>query len=135
MEPLELSDGVTIPKGTHFVIPSADPLMDPSIISDPNKFDPLRSYRKRLEPDEANRHQYIMTTNTEIHFGHGLFSCPGRFFAAIELKLILSHLLRHYELILPPGRERPVNQVADEKIFPDRKAVLLMRRRQGVLGM
>ena len=132
MEPLKLSDGVTIPEGTHFVIPSANPLMDPAITPNPHQFDPLRSYRMRLEPDEANRHQYTMTTNTELHFGHGRFSCPGRFFAAIELKLILCHLLRHYELMLPPGQERPVNQVADDNIFPNVKAVLLMRRRQEV---
>ena len=135
MESLKLSDGITIPKGTHFVVPSADPLMDATIIPDPSKFDPLRCYRKRLEPDEANRHQYTMTTNTELHFGHGRFSCPGRFFAAVELKLILSHLLRHYELKLPPGGERPVNQVADDNIFPNVEAVLLIRRRQGVAEM
>lgn len=132
MEPLKLSDGVTVPKGTHFVVPSADTLMDPAIVAEPTKFDPLRSYRQRLSPSEANRHQYTTTTNSELHFGHGRSSCPGRFFAAVEIKMILSHLLRGYELISPPGQGRPLNQVADDNIFPDPKAVLLIRQRKGV---
>lgn len=81
---------------------------------------------------KANRHQYTMTTSFDLHFGHRRFSCSGRFFAAIEIKMILFDLLRGYELIMPPGQGRPVNHVADDNIFPDPKAVLLIKRRNGV---
>lgn len=132
MDPLKLSDGVTIPKGTQFVVPSAEIGMDPTIIAEPTIFDPLRSYRQRQNPGEANRHQYTTTTSSELHFGHGRLACPGRVFAAVEIKLILSHLLRRYELINPPGQGRPVNQSASEFVFEDPNAVLLIRPRKGI---
>ena len=132
MDPLKLSDGVTIPKGTSIVVPVAEIAMDPTIIAEPTIFDPLRSYRKRQNPGEAHRHQYTTTTNTELVFGHGRLACPGRVYAAVVIKLILSHLLRRYELINPPGQGRPVNQSVSEFNFEDPNAVLLMRPRKGI---
>ena len=46
--------------------------------------------------------------------------------------MILAHLLRRYEPMLPPGQGQSVNQVADDNIFPDMKAVRLIRRRKGI---
>lgn len=40
-----------------------------------------------------------MTTSDEhFAFGHGRHACPGRFFVACELKLIMAHLLRNYDM-------------------------------------
>ncbi|KAG7001340.1 ent-kaurene oxidase [Physcia stellaris] len=132
MDPLKLSDGVTIPKGTQIGFPWAEIGKDPTIFDEPTKFDPLRSYRQRQNPGEGNRHQYTMTTSSELGFGHGRLACPGRVFAAVVIKLILSYLLRRYELINPPGQGRPVNQSVSEFNFEDPNAVLLMRPRKGI---
>ena len=132
MDPLKLSDGVTIPKGTQIVVPVADIAMDPTIIAEPTIFDPFRSYRQRQKPGEANRHQYTTTTSSELVFGHGRLACPGRVYAAVVIKLMLSHLLTRYELVNPPGQGRPVNQSASEFIFEDPNAVLLIRPRKGI---
>ena len=127
MEPLTLSDGICIPRGTHFVVASAPILMDPAVIPNAAEFDPLRFYRLRNASGEANRHQLTMTTSSELHFGHGKFSCPGRFFAAVELKMILAHVLLNYDLEYPQGMKRPVNMTADDNIFPDPAASLRIK--------
>lgn len=48
MVPITLSDGTYLPKDTHFVVPSAAKLMDPSVVRDPDVFDGFRSYRRRV---------------------------------------------------------------------------------------
>lgn len=133
MEPLKLSDGVVLPQGTHFVVASAPIMMDPINFPNPDEFDGFRFHRMRSDPKEANRHQFIMTTSSELHFGHGKFSCPGRFFAAAEIKMILSHILLEYKFKYPDGMGRPANMTADDNIFPDPAArVLIKHRNQGL---
>ncbi|RHZ63614.1 cytochrome P450 [Aspergillus thermomutatus] len=129
-EDLTLSDGTLLPKGTHFSMPSAAILQDPSVEPDANHFDGFRYYKKRLNPEEANKHQFAMTDNNNLHFGHGKFSCPGRFFASNEIKIIMAHLLTDFEFKYPPGASRPRNLTADENLYPDPSARLLMRRRR-----
>ena len=83
----------------------------------------------RKNPDEDKPMQYAMTDKNHLHFGHGRFACPGRFFAANELKMILGELLLNYDFKYPKGQTRPVNINADEFLYPDPHARLLMRRR------
>lgn len=42
--------------------------------------------------------QFIATSPSYLGFGHGRHSCPGRFFAANELKLLIAYLLTRYEI-------------------------------------
>jgi cytochrome P450 len=133
-EPFTLSDGVQLPKGTHVAVASAPILMDPAVVPDPEKFDPFRSYRKRLEPGEGNRHLFAMTDKDHLHFGHGKYSCPGRFFAINEIKMIMCRLLLEYDFAYPENQGRPVNMTADENIYPDPAAKLLIKRRKNAGG-
>ena len=130
-QPLTLSDGTILPQNTHIAVASAPILIDPAIVSEPSKFDPLRSYRKRQESGEANKHLWAMTDKDNLHFGHGRYSCPGRFFAANEIKIIIARLLTVYDFKYPEGKGRPRNFTADENIYPDPKARLLVRKRHG----
>ena len=130
VQALDLSDGRRIPKGTHFVVPSAAVLMDPDILPNPEKFDGFRFSRPRTVAEESNHHQYTTTTNSQLHFGHGKYSCPGRFFASLEIKMMLCHILSNYDLKYPTGATRPVNMRADDNIFPNPEAKLMMSRRQ-----
>ncbi|KAE8375461.1 cytochrome P450 [Aspergillus bertholletiae] len=129
-EDLTLSDGTILPKGTHFSMPSAAVLQDKSVEPNADQFDGFRYYKKRLQPEEANKHQFAMTDNNNLHFGHGKYSCPGRFFASNEIKIIMAHLLTEFEFKYPPGASRPRNLTADENLYPDPSARLLMRRRK-----
>ncbi|KAF3480659.1 P450 monooxygenase No.2 [Arthroderma uncinatum] len=127
--PLTLSDGTHLPKGTHFSVPAAAILKDNENLPDADTFDGLRYYKIRQNPEEANRHQFAMTDTSNLHFGHGKYSCPGRFFASNEIKIILAHLLMDYEFKYLPGCSRPKNLTADENLYPDPSARLLMRKR------
>ena len=87
-----------LPKGTHIAMASAPILLDDKVTPNPLEFDPLRAYRKRLEPSEATRHQFATTDKDHLHFGHGKYSCPGRFFASNEIKIILAYFFLKYDI-------------------------------------
>lgn len=120
-----LSDGTTLPKGSRIMILN-DILRDPSIFSEPDKFDAYRFYNMRKLPGEENKHQFTTTAADALSFGHGNFksiprimifvsltplpgrqACPGRFFASNEIKIILCLLLLQYEFRFEPGYAPP----------------------------
>ena len=101
MEPLTLSDGTYLPKGTFIAVAAASTLLDLEVTPDPETFDAFRSYRKRLEPGESAHHQYATMDKDHMHFGHGKHVCPGRFLAVNELELILGCFLLNYDLKYP----------------------------------
>lgn len=102
---------------------------DADNLDNPAEYDGFRYYKQRLEEGQGTHHQFAMTDKNNLHFGHGKFSCPGRFFASNEIKIILAHLLLNYDFKYPVGQTRPVNLSADENLYPDPSARLLMRRR------
>ncbi|KAK9775109.1 putative Cytochrome P450 monooxygenase [Seiridium cardinale] len=134
--PLKLSDGTCLPVGTHFSMASDAIMHDSDQLpggGDPEVFDPFRYVRLREDPDHPenlNRFQFAMTDNSSLHFGHGKFACPGRFFASNEIKLLLSYLLLRYDFKYPVGQTRPQNLSADENLYPDPSARVLIRKRQ-----
>ena len=133
-KPVTLSDGTHLPKGTHICF-AADPIqMDPqNIPGNPQEFDGFRFARKRedtSDPNNANRFQLASVDRTSLHFGAGRYGCPGRFFASAVIKIMFSHILLHYDFKYPEGKSRPKNMYADENIFPDPTATLLMRKRE-----
>ncbi|KAH7304696.1 putative cytochrome P450 [Stachybotrys elegans] len=141
-KPLQLKDGPTLPAGTHFAMASDAVLHDAAYLpgatqgANTAEFDPFRYSKLREEAvakgnsEAGNRYQFATTDNSSLHFGHGKYSCPGRFFAANEIKLILARLLLDYEFKYPEGQGRPVNLSADENLYPDPNARVMMRRRQ-----
>lgn len=96
---------------------------DHALYPSPLEFRPLRFYELRQRSSEdAKRHQLTSTGPANLAFGYGTSACPGRFFAAVEMKLILAHLLIHYEFKFPDGQvSRPANVHVDERIWPDRE--------------
>ena len=129
MKDISLHDGTQIPKGTRVAFSSYDILMDPTVVPDPETFDGWRSYRKRQEGGQERRHSWALTDKDHLAFGHGKQACPGRHFAAAEIKIILSKLLQEYDFKFPTRQSRPRNFSLDENIFPDPFAKLMLRRR------
>ncbi|KAI0099189.1 cytochrome P450 [Nemania sp. FL0031] len=127
--PVKLSDGTLLPVGTHFCMASDSIMHDEELLPGAAKFDPFRYARLRDEPGNSNRFQFVMTDQNNLHFGHGKNACPGRFFASNEIKIILAHLILHYDFEYPVGQTRPRNLFADENIYPDPAARLMMRER------
>ena len=72
--------------------------MQNKVFENANDFDPWRMYRERVEKGEELKHQYVMTSDKNLHFGHGKHACPGRFFAANEVKTLLVLLLMRFDM-------------------------------------
>ncbi|KAI1316819.1 cytochrome P450 [Xylariaceae sp. FL0255] len=131
LESLTLKDGTYIPQGARISWAGHHHMNDPSITPHPEMFDPMRSYRARhSSPDQMNKHLAGQTSPDNLAFGYGKLACPGRAFSVGEIKLILARLLSMYEFRFPEGKTRPLNLFADENVFPDPEATVLMRRRE-----
>ncbi|KAH7906708.1 cytochrome P450 [Hygrophoropsis aurantiaca] len=101
------SDGTFIPKGTIVSVASRAIHHDSGIYDDADRFDPFRFADLRAEDGEAMKHQMVSTNPDFLSFGHGRHACPGRFFAANELKTMLAHVVMAYDVKLADGAPRP----------------------------
>ncbi|PWY88591.1 cytochrome P450, partial [Aspergillus sclerotioniger CBS 115572] len=128
-----LKDGTLIPKGSRLAFANHEHSMDPTVYPNPQSFDPMRSYRKRMShPDQRDRHKAGMTHPDNLAFGYGNQACAGRQFAVAEIKLIMARLLYDFEFEFPAdqnARGRPRTLHINENCFTDQEARLLMRRR------
>ncbi|PSN64497.1 putative cytochrome P450 [Corynespora cassiicola Philippines] len=138
LEPLTLSDGTPIPKNATIAFPSSSLFADPALLPHPERFDALRAYTQRMQtPGESSRNLMVSTHKDHLYFGHGRQACPGRFFAANEIKMILVRFLVEYEVRWregvgerwgsPEGRTWTV----DEMCFVDPRVRVEVRRKRG----
>ncbi|KAF4999069.1 hypothetical protein FDECE_11628 [Fusarium decemcellulare] len=119
-----LSDGQVIPAGYNIEIPAYALSHDPGVIPDPDKFDAFRFYH--AGPQTTN--DLVSVSPTNMNFGYGRHACPGRFFAASELKMILSTALLGYDIRLADGvTERYQNMDFAGLSFPDPNKTLLFK--------
>ena len=131
MSPITLSDGTKLPKGTYISAAAEAILHDDENIESASTFDGFRySKRRSQNPQEERLHQFGMTDMRNLHFGHGKYACPGRFFASCEIKLVLAHLILRYDFKFPEGCGRPANMTAHDLSFPDMSREILMRDRK-----
>ena len=111
--------GVTTPEGWHLpegcmvATHSWGNHNDETLYPDASKYKPFRFVELRENiPDTASANQadkekahldkahlsFIATSPSYLGFGHGRHACPGRFFAAQELKLLIAYVLTRYEV-------------------------------------
>lgn len=102
--PFKFKDGLEIPSGFTMAFPSYQHNFDPAVHPDPNTFDAHRHLRKR---EDSNPHKFHFASVSEdmLVWGAGRHACPGRFFAQETLKLLIIHLLTHYEFKHQAGTE------------------------------
>ncbi|OTA94990.1 hypothetical protein M434DRAFT_20535 [Hypoxylon sp. CO27-5] len=129
-----LSDGTTLPKGDMIAV-STHNLRDPNLYPEPDKWDGRRFLRIReTVPGKENASQLVTTTPEHLGFGHGYNACPGRFFAANEMKIIFVHLLLKYDWRLAPDTDpKPIFSGFSIRIDPTTK--MEFRRRHGDEGI
>ncbi|KAJ7806300.1 cytochrome P450 [Mycena olivaceomarginata] len=73
----------------------------PTNYENPNLFDGFRFSRLREQPAEgaATFNRHVISTATDfVPFGHGPHACPGRFFAVMQPKAMLAHILINYDM-------------------------------------
>ncbi|TFY69205.1 hypothetical protein EVJ58_g555 [Rhodofomes roseus] len=102
MKDYTFSDGTFVPEGTFVAMASKATHTDETIYPRANEFDPFRfsEMRENDNNTEEMTSKYGMVTlgTNHVPFGHGKHACPGRFFAAVELKAMLAHLLITYDV-------------------------------------
>ena len=127
---LTLSSGLQIPAGTHFSVASRNILFDPDVTPNPDIFDGLRYYKMRENNNgENHKHEFASLDGFNMNFGAGRYACPGRFFASMELKMLLAQLLLKFDFKFPAGKSRPSLLIMDELIAPVPWAKVLVKRR------
>jgi cytochrome P450 len=147
--------GLTTPNGTHcpygswIGVASNGVHNDPAIYPESETYKPFRFYDMReadakasveglgdLESTkETEREALIKKANLsfvsvspQYHpFGHGRHACPGRFFAANELKVLLAYMMQNYEFEFL--ETRPPSQWMGPVLIPPRTATIRVRRR------
>lgn len=73
--------------------------------------------------------QLVATAVDFPAFGYGRHGCPGRFFAAHEVKLVICHLLLKYDWKLVDGADEPRWRANGNGLECDGLAKIAIRRR------
>ncbi|KAJ7445668.1 cytochrome P450, partial [Mycena latifolia] len=96
------SDGTFIPYGSFLSVSGQPVQHDPANYDNPEVFDGFRFSRMREQGKDTGegifKNHMISTAPEHLVFGHGKHACPGRFFAATELKTILAHVVLTYDV-------------------------------------
>ncbi|KAL5364138.1 cytochrome P450 [Aspergillus floccosus] len=130
MVPFTPSCGPTLPPGT--LIAFANNRFDLSTKPryDPNEFDGFRFAEERQRDDGETKVQLITPNADSLTWGYGSHACPGRLFAACEIKVIAIYFLIHFDMQIKDGAARPPSTSHDFQIMPDMDAQISFRRRQ-----
>lgn len=134
MADVKLSDGFVIKKGTEVKMDGRIALLDEKTYPDPLRWDPYRFMQLRGTPEE-NRAHLVSATPTHCGFGHGIHACPGRFFAANEIKIALAHILLKYDFKLADGQEDVRAVPMGTAYAPPYTLKFLVRRRKEELDL
>ncbi|KAF8521433.1 cytochrome P450 [Hysterangium stoloniferum] len=124
------ADGTFVPKGTYIAAAATSTHTDDEIYVNADVFDGFRFSDIREKERQGITNQYISTNPDYIAFGHGKHACPGRFFAANELKAMLAHLVLNYDIKMENEGVRPPNIWAGMNCIPDSSICVMFRRRQ-----
>lgn len=124
------SDGTFIPAGTIVSAASDATHFDGHFYDNPEVFNPWRFADMRSEDGEGTKHQMVSTSNEYIPFGHGRHACPGRFFAANELKGMMAHVVLTYDVKMEKEGVIPEPTWIATNCMPNDKAEVMFRRRQ-----
>lgn len=132
MSPINLLDGTTLPPGQFITMSALGLSRDPEFYPNPNKFDGMRFYRGTEEQFHSERadHRFAGIEPHNIFWGNGRNTCPGRFYAAEVMKILLGEIILKYDICLPEGQDmRLRNSYLDDSIVPNYKQDVMFRER------
>lgn len=104
-----LSNGQAIPKGVVIEAPALAQQQDSAVFPNADKFEPFRfaelrdKARQAGEAEAAAQNQFVSVNTQHLTFGYGRHACPGRFFAANEIKMIVANTVLRYDIKMPDG--------------------------------
>ncbi|KAF9468819.1 cytochrome P450 [Collybia nuda] len=129
------SDGTTVPAGVTVAVAGSPTHLNADYYSKPEEFDGLRFARLRECDGEGTKHQMTSLSLEYVVFGNGRHACPGRFFAATQLKALLIHVLMNYDIKLTDGARPPDRWRGITARIPHPTAAVMFRERRDYEGM
>ncbi|KDR85379.1 hypothetical protein GALMADRAFT_84126 [Galerina marginata CBS 339.88] len=141
MKPFTFSDGTHLPQGALVAVAAEARHLDslnntsntyssPLPSSDIAIFDGFRFSNPGPAGNNGMHAQFQLVTTTAdaLAWGYGRHACPGRFFAAVVLKMMLAHVVLHYDVRFEDG-VRPRDVLVGLNRLPDPDAKVLVRKR------
>ncbi|GAW14041.1 hypothetical protein ANO14919_034330 [Xylariales sp. No.14919] len=124
-------DGVRLPHGAMVSILAHQAQTDAETYEDPLTFQPFRFSRPRGQSKDTQS-TFVSTSASYLGFSHGRHACPGRFLVDTELKMIMTYLVREYDLEFPESynKQRPQNTWFSGFGIPPLDAKIMVRRRK-----
>ncbi|KAH8828974.1 cytochrome P450 [Flagelloscypha sp. PMI_526] len=130
MKAFTFSNGQVIPPGYLINFTARAIHWDEANFEDPHEFKPFRFSNMRDKEGQEVFHSFVTLEPDFVPFGiPNRHACPGRFFAATEIKGILAHLITTYDFKFEDDK-RPKNIQIAEAISPSPTAKLLFRKRR-----
>uniref|UniRef100_A0A0B7KJJ9 Cytochrome P450 n=2 Tax=Bionectria ochroleuca TaxID=29856 RepID=A0A0B7KJJ9_BIOOC len=137
MSTIKLSDGTILPAGSLIMMPGGPMSGDQEYYKNPGSFDGRRfcSPAANLSDDTSKAtggmtQDYTGIEPGNLSWGNGRFTCPGRWYGAAMIKLILANVLIRYDISFPEGQtERPANTKYDTEVHPDFGAKVCFAKR------
>jgi cytochrome P450 len=102
-ERVVLSNGTIVPRGQSILVDSSNMWSREVHPTSPEIWDGFRFYKMRKEKGKEDIAPLVTTSAAHIAFGYGTYSCPGRFFAAAQIKIALINILTRYDIELADG--------------------------------
>jgi cytochrome P450 len=126
---------VKLPMGSRLSISAWGIHHDEDIYANAAMYDAFRFSRPLEEgtasqnssKENENRHSMVSASENYLPFGMGRHSCPGRYFASVQLKLFLAYIATNYDVKLI--EERPKFVTMGHFPVPPMKGKLLIRRK------
>ncbi|KAK7054327.1 hypothetical protein VNI00_003520 [Paramarasmius palmivorus] len=125
----QFSDGSFVPAGTKIAAATYNAHQNEVAYPAPESFKPTRFAELRDAEGESIKHQLVTPTLDWLSFGIGKRACPGRFFAANELKLMLAHILINYDVKFKGDAGYPSPFIFAGTIVPNQSAKVMFRKR------
>ncbi len=127
------SDGTTLPAGSMVQVLARHMHLDAEVFEDPLKFDGFRFVKMKeraLSEGHLEKKFDVVTTSAHsLAFGYGRHACPGRFFAAMEIKLMFAYIVMTYDTKLEGGVRPPDSRFLQSRL-PNTTAEVLFRKRR-----
>ncbi|KAK2044192.1 cytochrome P450 [Colletotrichum somersetense] len=130
VDDVTLRDGFTIKKGTIVAMDGREVMLKEVNYPEPLHWNPYRFLQMR-ETGEENKAHLVSASDKHVGFGHGIHACPGRFFAANELKIAMAHILLKYDWKLADdASDLPVAVGGSTYMLPYGVKLLVARRQE-----
>lgn len=110
---------MTIPTGTSVCVPQATLHKNPEYFPNPDEFDPDRF----LPENVKKRHPYAF-----LPFSSGSRNCLGGKFALMAVKMMVAHIIRHFEVFTTDKME-DVKLLPDIILTPERDYNFILKKR------